>query len=65
MPKKKKKKQRQNKKFFEQLPSGGPEPGLPCRLPVPGHRPVPAVNSIIGVGTKPAVVLFKSICLIV
>lgn len=57
--------EQRNKTFFEQLPSVGPEPGLPCRPPAPWHRPVPAVNSIIGVGTKPAVFLFKSICPIV
>lgn len=47
------------------FPSTGPEPDLPCRASLPSwHHSVAAISSIIGVGTKPAVFLFKPICVI-
>ena len=53
------------KNSLSMFPSVGPEPDLPCRALLPSwHHSVADVNSIIGVGTKPAVFLFKPICLI-
>lgn len=65
LPNAKCKQKNKTKSSLSVFPSVGPEPVLPCRAPLPSwHHSVTAVNSIIGVGTKPAVWFLKPICLI-